>query len=127
MFTNRPLKNERTSKEVLGFSVTNPTGLTLSVASGSARIWKTSTIYTMDTEQSHTFTPHSKWKKGIFMGIVSNGVTTDLWVDEWIHNGNIIKAQPPAGYRLWVPLAWFELLPNVDDFSTTEIFRRIYI
>lgn len=126
-FIDKALIAPLMKKKVEGLAISNPDGMTLTVASGSVHLWQTGQTYVLDTEQSHTFTPHNKWKKVCFIGIISNDTTTDLWVDEYIHHGANIQGDPPDGYKLHLTLAWFEIEPNVVDFSTTVINRRVYV
>jgi hypothetical protein len=126
-FKDLALSQEIVGKSVVGLELTNPTGLTLEVAAGSIKDFATSQTHILSSTQSHTFTSHNKWKKKVFMGIISNGTTTDLWIDEFIHDGKTMKSQLPTGYSLLLTIAWFDLLPNAIDFSESVVNRRVYI
>jgi len=126
MFKDLALYQQALGIKVVGFDLTNPNGLTLEVSAGSVGVDRIGQTFTLASSQSHTFSSHNKWKKRCFMGVISNGTTTDLWVDEFIHDGKTNKSALPSGYTLYLTLAWFEILPGAVDFSESIINRRIY-
>ena len=126
-FVDKNLKAGLIGKTVSGFDISQTAAMTLQVASGSVTLHSTGVIYTLAAAESHVFTSDPSNVKRCFMGIINNGATTDLWVDEYINDGNTTQADPPAGYSLIHALAWFDIAAGETDLVNSTINRRIMI
>lgn len=126
MFADYPIVAALNGLTVNGFALTQPAALTLQVAPGDVTPVRTSITSTLATTQSHVCVPDATRNKQVFLGIIDNGTTVDLWVDSYVDDGETRRGNPPAGYRLVLDLAWFTLPPNETDLANVVINRRVY-
>ena len=126
-FTDIELNSGLAGFSISGLTLSKTALLTLEVASGSVTVHQTGSTYTLATAQDHSFTADATNSKKVFMGLIDNGTTTDLWVDSYIDDGNTQRAAPPSGYNLIREIAWFDLAANETDLDNSTIYRRAYI
>ncbi len=126
-FQDVQLIGGQVGRTMINLAITKTAALTLQVAVGSVTLHATGVTYTLEGTQSHTFTPDATRKKMIFMGLINNGVSTDLWVDEHVVDGKLGRARVPNGYTLIQDLAWFELAAAEVDILNATVYRRILI
>lgn len=113
-------------KTVTGLGVTATASLTLQVADGTVLEQQTGITFTF-TNQSHTFVSDPTYPTQVFMGVIDNGTSTDLWVDAFVQNGKLNQSDVPSGYRLIQELVWFTMAVGETDLNNTTIYRRIVI
>lgn len=125
-FTDMNLIAGLVGKAVTGLGLTKTAALTLEVATGSVTHHRTGTTYTLASAQSKVFTPDTTYAKQVFMAIIDNGSTTDLWVDGYLDDGLSTKGDPPSGYSEVLTIGWFLLAANETDLDNSTIYRRVY-
>ncbi len=125
-FTDRNLNAGQAGVTVSGLGLTKTAALTLEVASGSATHHDTGTTYTLGSAQNKVFTADSTDVKQVFLAIIDNGSTTDLWVDSYVEDGLTGRADPPSGYTRVLTIGWFEIAANETDLDNSTIYRRVY-
>jgi hypothetical protein len=114
-------------KTVSGLGLTKTAAMTLEVASGSVTDHQTGTTYTLASAQNHVFTSDSTDPKNAFMAVIDNGSTTDLWVDEYVDDGTLMRDDPPSGYSVVLEIGWFSFAANETDLDNASINRRVYV
>lgn len=125
-FTDRNLDAGRAGLTVSGLGLTKTAALTLEVASGSVTHHSTGTMYTLTSAQNKVFTADSTDIKQVFMAIIDNGTTTDLWVDSYVDDGLTGRADPPSGYIRVLTIGWLEIAVDETVIDNGTIFRRVY-
>ena len=126
-FQDIPLKAGKSGLTVSGLSLVKTAAMTLEVAAGSVKLHKSGVTYTLGSAQSHAFASDPSLPTKIFMGLVDNGGTTDLWVDAYVDDGAKAEADPPSGYTLIVALAWFTIPAAEIDLANATIRRRTWV
>jgi hypothetical protein len=126
MFADHPIIAGQAGLTVNGLTLSKTAALTLELATGDATPQQTGITSTLATAQDHVFVPDATYSKKIWMGLIDNGTTVDLWVDSYVDDGTKIQAEPPAGYRVVLALAWFTLPANETDLDNVVINRRVY-
>jgi hypothetical protein len=127
-FADHPIMAGQAGLTVNGLTLSKTAALTLEVASGDVTPQQTGITSTLATAQSHVFVPDATNPKQVYMAIIDNGTTVDLWVDSYVDDGSgsTVKGDPPAGYRAMLPLAWFTLPANETDLDNVVMNRRVY-
>jgi hypothetical protein len=123
-FADLPLKPR--NKKITGLALSQPGLLPLELAAGSVLDYRAGATYTLAAPASHTFTADATLTKKVFMALVDNGTTTDLWVDEYLDDGFTRRADVPAGYTRVIDVAWFDLPANETDLANVTINRRTW-
>lgn len=126
MFADFPIISGLAGLTVNGLDVIKTGALTLEVATGDVTPQRTSITSTLSAAQSHVFVPDTTYKKKVYMALIDNGTTVDLWVDSYVDDGSTMRADPPEGYRNVLSLAWFTLPANETDLDLVVINRRVY-
>jgi hypothetical protein len=101
--------------------------MTLELAAGSVNRHGTGTTFTLGAAQSHVFTSDPSLPTKVFMGLIDNGATTDLWVDAYVDDGLTVKGDPPSGYELVLEVAWFTIAAAETDLANPSIKRRTWV
>ncbi len=126
-FSDKNLNGGPIGRSVTGLIITKTAAMTLEVASGSVTHQQTGTTYTLAGAENHVFTSDPGSVKRVFMAIIDNGVSTDLWVDEYIVDGINTRGDVPAGYAVVHALAWFDIAAAETDLVNSTINRRILL
>lgn len=125
-FADHPIIAGLAGLTVNGLTLTKTAAMTLQVATGDVTPQRTGIQSTLGTAQTHVFTADATYTKEIYMAIIDNGTTVDLWVDSYVDDGTKMRSDPPTGYRHVLSLAWFTLAANETDLDNAIINRRIY-
>ena len=128
MFADYPIIASLAGLSVSGLGLSKTAAMTLQVATGSVTPQTTGIASTLGSAQSKVFVADSTYPKQISMGLIDNGTTVDLWVDEYVDpgDGSMVQGDPPTGYRAVLALAWFTLPAGTTDLTDVVINRRVY-
>jgi len=126
-FSDHELFAGLAGKTVSGLTLSKTAAMTLELATGSVILHRTGVTHTLAAAQSHVFTSDPTKPTRVFMGLVDNGTTKDLWVDSYVDDGSKIQANPPTGYSLILPVAWFTIAAGETDLANAAINRRVWI
>lgn len=125
-FADYPIVASLAGLSVSGLTLSKTAALTLEVATGTVTHTVTGLSSTLSAAQNHVFTADATYDKQVYMAIIDNGTTVDLWVDSYVDDGSKVRADPPTGYRDVLTLAWFTLSANETDLDNAIINRRVY-
>jgi hypothetical protein len=125
-FQDAPIHPEPMRKINSGLGVSKTGAMTLQVETGSVKDYQIGVTYMLASAQSHTFTSDATYAKRCFLGLINNGVTTDIWADEYLLDGLEQPADPPTGYTLIQALAWFDMDAGETDLDNATIYRRTW-
>ena len=126
MFADYPIIAGLAGLTVNGLTVSQTAVMTLELATGDATPQATGITSVLAAPASHAFASDPTKKTQCYMALVDNGTTVDLWVDEYVDDGKTTLADPPAGYRNVLALAWFEIAAGETDLANSVINRRVY-
>lgn len=126
-FTDLPLSEGLVGKIVSGLALSQTAAMTLQVAAGSIALQQNGVTYTLGSAQSQVFVADATYPKQCLMAIIDNGVTTDLWVDDYVDDGLNVRGSIPAGYIFIQALAWFSIAANETDLANATINRRTFV
>ena len=126
-FLNHSTHAAPTGKVISDLALTKTAAMTLEVAAGSITRQAPGVTSTLSAAQSYAFTADSSLPVQVFMGIITNEVSTDLWVDEYVDNGATVRADPPVGWTLIADIAWFTIPAAETDLDNTTIHRRVWL
>ena len=125
-FSDKPLLQGLVGKTVSGLALSQTALMTLEVASGSVALQQDGVTYTLASAQSHVFTSDATFQTQCFIGLIDNGATTDIWVDEYVDDGFNTRGAIPAGYELISAVGWFAIPVNETDLANATINRRVW-
>jgi hypothetical protein len=125
-FVDAPLIAGLQGLTVSGLGVTQKAAMELEVAAGSVTVHATGVTYTLSTAESKVFTADPTNPSKVFVGLISDGATTQVWVDVFVDDGLKIPADVPASNMLIVDLAWFSIAANETDLLNGDVNRRVY-
>jgi hypothetical protein len=113
---------------VNGLTLSKTAVMTLELATGDVTPQETGITSTLGAAQNHVFVADATYPKQVYMAVIDNGTTVDLWVDEYVDKGDgaTMQGDPPAGYRVVLPIAWFTLPAGTTDLTNVVINRRVY-
>lgn len=127
VFSDKLLIAGLVGKTVTGLGLSQTAPMTLEVAAGTVTTHKDGVAHTLAAATPHIFTADATLSKRIFMGIIDDGVTVDLWIDEYIDDGAEVRADVPAGFTLVADVAWFSIAASETDLVNSTINRRTWI
>lgn len=125
-FADHPIIAGQAGLTVNGLTLSKTAALTLELATGDVTPQQTGITSTLSSAEDHVFVPDATYAKQIYMALIDNGTTVDLWVDSYVDDGDTAQGDPPAGYRSVLTLAWFTLPANETDLDNVVINRRVY-
>jgi hypothetical protein len=123
-FIDVPIEAGRIGKTVSGLAVSQRSAMELEVASGQVELHESGETCQLGQSQVHQFSAHATLWTRVFIGLISNGPNTDVWVDAYADDGTTTQAEVPTGYRLVHELAWFGVAPAATDILSGDVFRR---
>ncbi len=126
-FADKPIHPHVQGKTITGLAVSKTAAMTLEVASGTIQVHQDGVTHTLDAAASHVFAADGVNITRCFMGIVTNDVTVELWVDSYVDDGITTKGDPPAGFRLLQAVAWFDIAVSETDLVNSTINRRTFV
>lgn len=125
-FNDIPIKAAELGKGVQGLVVSQAGAMTLEVATGIVNLHGSGGLVELESAQSHAFISDPMNETRVFMGLVTDGVDVDLWVDAYVDDGATVRADPPEGYVLITELAWFTIPAAETDLANSTINRRVW-
>ena len=128
MFADYPIRMGLAGLVVTGLTLSKTAAMTLELAAGDVTPQETGFASTLGAAQNHVFAADATYPKQVSVGLIDNGTTVDLWVDEYVDKGDgaTIHGNPPAGYRAVLSIAWFTLEAGETDLANAVINRRVY-
>ncbi len=90
-------------------------------------IHQTGVTHTLASAESHTFTADTTNPTRVFMAIISDDVTVDLWIDAYVDDGFMDRADVPAGFSIVADVAWFAIAANETDLLNGTVNRRTWV
>lgn len=126
-FVDSELNAGLAGKTVSGLALSQGAAMQLDVASGYVAIHKTGVTHSLATGQSHVFVADPTSPTRVFMAIISDGVTVDLWVDAYVEDGFKKRAAVPAGFVIVAEVAWFVIAANETDILNGGVNRRVWL
>ena len=126
-FVDKKLLSGQVGKTVSGLGLSKTAAMTLEVATGSITLHLTGVVSTLSSVQSNVFTSDSTYKKVVFIALIDNGSTVDVWFDEYVDDGLNKRGDVPSGYKIISDIAWFTIAVNETDLNNTSIYRREWL
>ncbi len=126
-FSDKPIRPHVQGKNVTGLAASQTAAMTLQIASGSITVYQDGLTHTFSPAASHVFVADSTYVTRCFLGIVTDDVTVELWVDAYLDDGLTTKGDPPAGFRLLQAVAWFDIAISETDLVNSTINRRTFV
>ena len=126
MFNDIPLKAGLAGLKIDGLGLTKTGVMTLALAAGSVDRHNDGGVFSLGASQSHTFVADSALPTEVFMGLISNGVDTDLWVDVYVDDGLTVRGDPPQGHELVLEAAWFTIPAAEVNLDNVSMNRRVW-
>jgi hypothetical protein len=123
-FIDVPIETGRLGKTVSGLAVSQLAAMELRVDQGEVVLHETGETCSLDQPVTHLFASHATLWTRVFVGLISNGSNTDVWVDAYLDDGQKTQADVPVGYRLVHDLVWFGVAPLATDILSGDVFRR---
>jgi hypothetical protein len=126
MFADLPITAGLAGLTVNNLVLSQTAPMTLELGAGTVNRHRSGSSYTLDSAQSHVFSSDPSLPTRVFMGLIDNGATTDLWVDEFVDDGRTVQAKLPTGYELVIDIAWFTIAAGETDLGNGTIHRRVW-
>jgi hypothetical protein len=126
-FVDLPLKSGPSGLSVSGLGLSKTGPLTLELGTGSVSKHRDGLAHVLAAAQSHTFTPDPTNATRVFMALVNNGGSVDLWVDAYVDDGETVRGDPPSGYEVVLELTWFTIAAGETDLANATINRRTWV
>lgn len=123
-FIDVPIDAGRVGKSVSGLAVSQPGPMQLAVAQGEVVLHETGEVCELSQEQTQQFVSHATLWTRVFVGLIADGASVDVWVDAYVDDGYTTQAQVPKGYRVVHDLAWCSIAPAEKDLLNGDVFRR---
>ncbi|KPK66711.1 MAG: hypothetical protein AMS21_00735 [Gemmatimonas sp. SG8_38_2] len=127
MFIDAPLIAGQIGLAVTGLSVSQKAAMSLDVAAGSVMKHNTGETFTLPAPESKVFVADAVYPTQVFIGLIDNAGTTQVWVDVYVDDGSKQRAPVPDDNVLVCDLAWFTIAPGETDLLNGDVVRRVYL
>lgn len=126
-FVDQELNMGLVGKSATGLGVSQTAPMTLEVEAGEVTTFQDGVTHALSPAESQVFTADATFPKQVFMALIDDGATVDLWVDEYLDDGLNTRGAIPAGFTLIQALAWFSIAANETDLINGTINRRTFV
>ncbi len=125
-FADQPLQAAPLNKGITGLAVSQTAPMTLEVATGTITEYDTGAVHNFTPAESNAFVADATDPTQVFMAIITNDVSVDLWVDAYVDDGFNARGAIPTGFRILATVAWFSIAANETDLLNGDVFRRVW-
>ena len=126
-FADKQLIAGVVGKTVSGLALTKTAAMTLEVATGTVTTHNDGVAHTLAAAVSHVFTADGADVTRVFMALIDNGVSVDVWIDAYVDDGLNRRADIPAGFTVIAGIAWFSIAASETDLDNSTINRRTWV
>lgn len=126
-FQDAPMTACLVGKTVSGLGLSQIAAMTLEVATGSVVTHSDGVTHTLTPAVSQIFTADATYPTVVSIGLIDNGVSVDVWIDDYVDDGFNVQASIPSGYEYIADIAWFQIAANETDLSNGTINRRTWV
>lgn len=126
-FQDAPLIAGLVGKSVSGLALSQTAPMTLEVATGSVVTLDDGVTHTLSAAVSQAFTADATYAKNVRMALIDNGVSVDVWIDDYVDDGYNNGASIPAGYECVADIGWFQIAANETDLLNGTVSRRTWV